>query len=309
MGNNPFAQAPHPVQLVVLAKPQVLDAIEAAAEEWVLSISREFDHEEARQHVVTHMAEGVSSRLVLLVDTAQEALVREVIAQAAADEKVTVRSTKLADIDWVSKVQKDFPAFVMGPFYVHGSHATNDCPPNRFPLLIDAAAAFGTGEHATTAGCLLALAREKKRRPQTPRVLDMGCGTAILAIGAARLWKNARIVASDYDPVAVDVSRHNVRVNRIAARCELYVSDGYLNPQLKRGGPYPVIVANILARPLMRMARYAVQHLAPGGTLILSGLLRSQEAMVLSAHRAQGLYLTGRIRRGQWSVLILQKAH
>lgn len=301
MATNPFAQAPKPIQLVVLGAPSQLDAIEMAVEEWVLSISREFDHEEAARHVVTRTEDGVASRLVLLVDAAQEEFVRGLITC----DGVAVRSTKLADIDWVSKVQKDFPAFVMGPFYVHGSHAADACPANRFPLLIDAAAAFGTGEHATTAGCLLALAREKQRRPRVTRVLDMGCGTAILAIGAARLWKNARIVASDYDPVAVDVSIHNVRVNRIADRSELFVSDGYKNPRLKHGGKFPVIVANILAKPLMKMAKDAALHLEQNGTLILSGLLRSQEPMVLSAHRAQGLYLKDRIRRGQWSVLVL----
>lgn len=301
MGTNPFAQAPKPVQLVVLGAPTALDAVEMAVEEWVLSLSREFDHEEATRHVVTRTDEGVASRLVLLVDAAQEDFVRSLIV----GDGVVVRSTMLADIDWVSKVQKDFPAFVMGPFYVHGSHAIKDCPPNRFPLLIDAAAAFGTGEHATTAGCLLALARHKKLHAHEPRVLDVGCGTAILAIGAARLWKNARITASDYDPVAVDVSRHNVRVNRIAARCELFVSEGYKDTRLRRGQKFPLIVANILAKPLMKMARDAAAQLAPGGTLILSGLLRSQEAMVLNAHRMQGLYLKHRIRRGQWSVLVL----
>ncbi|OYW13190.1 MAG: hypothetical protein B7X02_02680 [Rhodospirillales bacterium 12-54-5] len=111
-------------------------------------------------------------------------------------------------------------------------------------------------------------------------------------------------MASDNDAIAVDVSRHNLRVNRVASRSQALVSNGYKNRRV-RAQKYEVIVANILARPLMKLARDAVQQLAPEGTLILSGLLRSQEARVLSAHRMQGLYLKGRIRRGQWSVLVV----
>jgi ribosomal protein L11 methyltransferase len=133
----------------------------------------------------------------------------------------------------------------------------------------------------------------------------MGCGTAILAIGAARLWKSARILACDNDAVAVKVSKHNLKVNRIAARSHAAVSDGYKMRVVRRAEKQEIIVANILAKPLMRMARDAKRQLAPGGTLILSGLLNSQQAMVLAAHRAQGLYLKRRLRYGQWMVLVV----
>lgn len=288
---QPFMQMEQPLQIMVVGEPAMLDAVELAVEEEVLTITRSIDA------VVPH--------LTLLVEQDQRVMLHEMIARAALPFKAPeIREMRLKDIDWVSKVQKDFPAFVMGPFYVHGSHATEDCPPNRMPLLIDAAAAFGTGEHATTALCLLALAAEKRTRPHVRHILDMGCGTAILAIGAARLWKNARISACDNDPVAVRVSAHNLRVNRVAARSEAFVSDGYKmrRAKLRR---QPVIVANILAKPLMKMARAASAQLEPDGTLILSGLLRSQEAMVLSAHRAQGRYLKRRMRRGQWSALVV----
>ena len=300
---HPFRQMPQPLQITVTGDAATLDAVEAAVEEEVFTITRLLDSVEAQQRDIARVRQPQVSRLSLLLDAAQRELVLGMIAQVAPGAEV--HEAKLAEIDWVSKVQKDFPPFTMGPFYVHGSHGTQGAPPNHFPLLIDAAAAFGTGEHATTAGCLLALAREKKKRRLTRSVLDVGCGTAILAIGAARLWKGARIAACDNDPVAVKVSAHNLRVNRVAGRAHAFVSDGYRMRPL-RGKQYPVIVANILARPLMRMAWQASQHLAPGGTLILSGLLNNQEAMVLSAHRAQGRYLKQRLRRGNWSVLVLK---
>lgn len=303
---HPFKQMPQPLQILVTGAPEMLDAVELAVEEECLTITRDFTSVDARQPL-TRTQEGVPARLTLLIDEEQRVLVHEMIARAALPFHTTpdIHEMRLKDIDWVSKVQKDFPAFRMGPFYVHGSHLAGEQPANTYPLLIDAAAAFGTGEHATTAGCLLALAQEKKIRKHTARVLDMGCGTAILAIGAARLWKNARITACDNDPVAVRVSAHNLKVNRITNPREAFVTDGYKVGRVRKQ-KYPVIVANILAKPLMKMAHKASQSLEADGTLILSGLLRSQEAMVLSAHRAQGRYLKHRVRRGNWSVLVLR---
>ncbi len=299
---QPFKQMPQPLQITVVGDPATLDIVEMAVEEEVLTITRMLDSGEQQRDVALERTPR-ASRLSLLLDAEQRELVLGMIAQAAP--ACEVHEAKLAEIDWVSKVQKDFPPFTVGPFYVYGSHAAGRGPANRLPLLVDAAAAFGTGEHATTAGCLLALAKEKKRRRRVREVLDMGCGTAILAIGAARLWKSARITACDNDPVAVKVSAHNLRVNHVARQSRAFVSDGYKMRPL-RGQKYPVIVANILAKPLMKMARRATQHIAPGGTLILSGLLNSQEAMVLSAHRAQGRYLKRRLRRGNWSVLVVK---
>lgn len=304
---NPFAQMKQPMQLCVTGSSAMLEAVEAAVEDEVLTLTRLLGDQHLQQREISaESATRQTAELRLLVDEQQIPLLRGLIAAAAAPFGApAMRETKLAEIDWVSKVQKDFPAFTVGPFYVHGSHAKGKAPRNRFALLIDAAAAFGTGEHATTAGCLLALAREKRLRPRVDVVADVGAGTAILAIGAARLWKNATLIASDYDPVAVRVSEHNLRVNRVGQRSTTFVSNGYRARRMR--GSYPLIVANILARPLMKMARDAARHLAPGSTLILSGLLNHQEAMVLSAHRAQGLTLAARIRRDHWSVLILKK--
>lgn len=289
LNTNPFMQPQMPMQVTIEATPSVLDVMELRMEEVALTITR--------------MVDPVVPHLTVIVDATTVEEVERIAAQVDAGAKVSVM--KLADIDWVTQVQKDFPPFTLGRFYVYGSHAKHTVPANHHPLLIDAVAAFGTGEHATTAGCLLALEGVKRTRPYVNKVLDMGCGTVILGIGAARLWKAATIEACDNDPMAVRVSRINLKANQIAARSKAWVSDGYKHRPIQKLPPQEVIVANILARPLMKMARDAVRKLRGDGTLILSGLLNEQENMVLTAHRAQGLYLKKRIRRGKWSILVL----
>lgn len=295
MAKNPFAQVKQPLQLTFEGEKLALDIIELRAEEVALAITRHVD--------------PVKPHLVLIVDDAGCEQMSAIAKQVAKQTKTKVgeRRLQLEPIDWVKQVQKDFPPFTLGRFYVHGSHAKENIPKNRFPLLIDAAAAFGTGEHATTAGCLQALEWLHRKQPQAPQILDMGAGTAILAIGAAYLWKHARITACDNDAVAVEVSDVNLKANRVDARSESYVSDGYRHARVRRQ-TYDIVIANILARPLMKMAKDAVCVMKPGGLLILSGLLNEQENMVLAAHRAQGLRLVKRIRRNNWSVLVLRSS-
>lgn len=289
MAANPFLQPPQPMQITIEAAPAVLDIMELRMEEVALTLTR--------------MVDPVVPHLTLIVDAAMLDEVRDIAAQV--DAAAVLRAMKLADIDWVTQVQKDFPPFTLGRFYVYGSHAKDTLPLNRFPLLIDAVAAFGTGEHDTTAGCLLALEATHRTRPRVDGVLDMGCGTVILGIGAARLWQDARVEACDNDPMAVRVSQVNLRANRIHNRAKAWVSDGYKHRPIQQLPKQEVIVANILAKPLMKMAREAAKKLQADGVLILSGLLNAQENMVLAAHRAQGLYLKRRIRRGKWSILVL----
>ena len=290
---NPFMQPPQPVQITVETPIDMLDIIELRMEEVALAITRHVD------------ADFVVPYLSLIVDNAQLDDVLEMIR--GIDGQAKLRVTKLADIDWVSQVQKDFPPFRLGRFYVYGNFAKDTVPPNHHKLLIDAVAAFGTGEHATTAGCLVALEEIKRKTPYTPSVLDVGCGTVILGIGAARLWPNAKIYACDNDPMAVKVSRLNLKANRIAAQSKAWVSDGYKHREIAQLPKQQVIVANILALPLMLMARDAGRKLAKDGTLVLSGLLNEQENMVLAAYRAQGLHLVKRYRRGKWSILTLRR--
>ena len=287
---NPFAQPLKPRQMTIEAPVETLGVLELRAEEVALAITR--------------MIDAVVPHLVLIVDEAGDAAMRDIVAQVDAGARLRV--VPLEPIDWVEKVQKDFPPFRLGRFFVHGSHARDAVPRSALPLLIDAVAAFGTGEHATTAGCLEALALLRKKMPRVRRVLDMGCGTAILAIAAAKLWPCAWVDACDNDAMAVRVSAHNLRANRVNRRSRAWVSDGYRPARVRRAGPHTLVVANILARPLMKMARAASVQTDPGGVLVLSGLLRSQERMVLAAHQAQGRYLVQRLRRGNWSVLVLR---
>jgi ribosomal protein L11 methyltransferase len=227
------------------------------------------------------------------------------IAAAGMDLPVPVPVIEpVAERDWIDETHRRFPPLEVGRFRVQGSHAGAP-PPGKLPLIIDAAMAFGTGEHATTRGCLVLLDREMRRmRPR--RVLDMGCGTAILAIAAAKVWR-CPVVAVDIDGRAVRTARENAVRNGVGPFVATGVSDGYANPMVGRGWPYDLVLANILARPLVRLAPDLARHLAPGGVAILSGLLNWQEAGVISAHRAQGLALKARVRIGDWSALAVTR--
>lgn len=211
---------------------------------------------------------------------------------------------RLPDADWVAINQASFPPLRMGRYFVHGSHHRG-VPSGAIGLRIDAAAAFGTGEHATTRGCLLALDR-LSRRGRFRRVLDMGTGTAILAMAAARSW-TAPILACDIDAGSLRVAAENLRGNGLAARIRLVHSDGYRNRIVASRAPYDLIVANILARPLMRMAPDLARHLAPDGIVVLSGLLLRQVRAVLAAHRARGLTLRRLVAINGWGTLVLAR--
>lgn len=212
---------------------------------------------------------------------------------------------RLPETDWLAASYRSFPPIRIGRFVIHGSHVENAVPPGAVGLTIDAATAFGTGEHPTTRGCLMAIESLAKRR-RVARALDMGCGTGVLAFAVARMW-GCPVLAADVDREAIRVARINARVNRVASRVSTAVSDGYRNPVVTARGPYDLIVANILARPLVAMAGDLAARLAPGGTAVLSGLLSRQERQVLNAHRAQGLVLAARIPIGVWTTLVLER--
>ncbi len=213
--------------------------------------------------------------------------------------------SKVEQEDWLAKVAKDFPPIHVGRFYVHGSHVTDAPPPGSLPIRVEAGAAFGSGEHGTTYGCLEAMCFLDKKR-QFKSVLDMGCGSGILAIAAAKLWR-CNTLAADIDPVAVRVAAENVEINQVVQYVDAVVSDGYDSERVKRGGPYELIIANILARPLVEFAPDLAKHLKPGGAAILSGLLVDQETMVRSAHTMQGLTLVKRFVHNEWCTLLLKK--
>jgi ribosomal protein L11 methyltransferase len=173
------------------------------------------------------------------------------------------------------------------------------------PIELDAGLAFGSGEHATTQGCLSALDRLAGRR-RFRRVLDLGCGSGILAIAAAKLGA-ARVIAADNDPLAVAVARENATRNGVGHRIRCLASEGYRNPLLSTFGPYDLILANILADPLCALARECARHLAPGGIAVLSGLLDRQAARVIAPHRQARLRLRHEITIGIWTTLVMSK--
>ena len=218
---------------------------------------------------------------------------------------VLERSATEAD-GWLARTYASFPEQLIGErFAVRGTHLTGSETPNRITLTLDAGLAFGTGEHGSTRGCLVALETVARRRPRI--ILDMGTGSGILAMAAALLL-NRPVLATDIEPWAVRVAAENAALNGVAHLVTARLADGWHDPFVRRGGPYDLIFANILARPLCLMARDMAMNLAPGGTAILAGLLANQARWVLSAHRAQGLRLERMLPQGAWTTIIVRKA-
>jgi ribosomal protein L11 methyltransferase len=245
---------------------------------------------------------------IYLTAAPERAAVTALLAPAAAAAGVAVPDFQveaLPDLDWVAESQKALPPIRAGRFYVHGSHVGTPAPAAAIPILIDANAAFGTGRHESTRGCLIALSRLARRR-RVRRPLDLGCGSGVLAIAMAKLWR-VTVTAADNDRTALAVARANAGLNGVAARLRTVASDGYRNAALARSAPYDLIVANILAEPLAAMAGGLARHLADGGRAVLSGLLTRQERIVLAPHRLHGLALVERLRIGEWSTLVLSR--
>ena len=212
---------------------------------------------------------------------------------------------KLPARDWVRENQESFPPRRVGRYFVHGSHHRGGVPAGAIGLLIDAATAFGTGEHASTEGCLSALDSLARRR-RYRHILDMGTGTGILAIAAAKTFACGAL-AVDIDPGSVRVARENARRNGVARRVSMIWSPGYRSRCVRAGRSYDLVLANILARPLALMARDLRRALAPGGVAVLAGLIDWQEPYVLAAHRLQRLSLVRRIAVDGWRTLILRR--
>lgn len=207
------------------------------------------------------------------------------------------------DENWVTLSQAALPPVIAGRFTVHGSHDRDRVPRGPWSILIDAAEAFGTAHHATTLGCLMAVDRLAGKRAYR-RVLDLGCGTGVLAIAARRTMPHARLVASDIDPIAVRVAAANARANGVTT-IKTMVANGVPRSSATGIAVYDLVIANILARPLVRLAPAISRSVAPGGTLVLSGLLVPQAREVQCAYLARGFSLARHDRIAGWSTLTL----
>lgn len=222
---------------------------------------------------------------------------------------VDIPSAQLADVpalNWVALSQAALPPVLAGRFTVHGSHDRDRVPGGPYSILVDAGEAFGTAHHATTYGCLLALDR-LTRRAHFANVLDLGCGSGVLAIAIARANPHARIIATDLDRQSVAVAAQNMRLNGVAGRITTLCADGFAAPELRRAKPFDLIIANILAGPLIELSKPIAQALGAGGVVVLSGLLTHQAPSVLAAYNAKGLSCASHDRINGWSTLVLQK--
>jgi ribosomal protein L11 methyltransferase len=210
------------------------------------------------------------------------------------------------DLNWVAISQAALPPVHAGRFTVHGSHDRGRVARGPNSILIDAGEAFGTAHHATTLGCLLAIDRLTRAR-SFGSVLDLGCGSGVLAIAAAKAMPTARIIAADLDPKSVKVATENVRLNGTSGRIALVTAAGLTHPRLRQRAPFDLLIANILAGPLIRLAPALARSVRRGGTLVLSGILIPQAAEVLAAYRSHGFLLERHDRLTGWSTLTLKR--
>ncbi|HLX14624.1 MAG TPA: 50S ribosomal protein L11 methyltransferase [Bradyrhizobium sp.] len=254
--------------------------------------------------------EGPGGRWDITVHFGQapdQSAVRELVALAAGREAANAVSFDTMEAkDWVKATLAELVPVRAGRFVVHGRHDRAKVPPNKLGIEIEAALAFGTGHHGTTLGCLLLL--DQALKAHSPRrVLDLGTGTGLLAIAAAKTLRR-KVLASDIDPLSVRVAADNGRLNSTGDLVETIRATGFSAPQFARRGPFDLVLANILANPLRQMATPMSRHLAPGALVILSGLLAPQAGAVISAYRARGLVLRRHIRIEGWSSLLMCKA-
>ncbi|GGH31833.1 [LSU ribosomal protein L11P]-lysine N-methyltransferase [Cribrihabitans marinus] len=214
--------------------------------------------------------------------------------------------SELPETDWVAHVRRELAPVRAGRFYVYGSHDADKVPEDAVPLLIEAAMAFGTGHHGTTLGCLNALDRLVEDGFEPRSIADIGCGTAVLAMAAARIWP-VDIVASDIDSVAVEVAEANLAANGLSGAVRCVEAAGFDHPHLAEHAPYDLIFANILKGPLVALAPDLCARLRPGGHAILSGILNEQADEVIAVYAHNGTNLVQIDRIGDWSTLHLRK--
>ena len=236
----------------------------------------------------------------------------EAVASLFTESAPGLVAERLPDTDWVAETQKLVAPIRAGRFHVHTPNFPADPSPGTVDLVIPAAQAFGTGQHATTAGCLEMLDAMKRRGVVVRSVADIGTGTGLLAFAAMRLWSGARATASDIDAICEAVVAENallngVRFGTLPGRLAMVTAEGLHHPLLVARAPYDLLIANILAGPLIELAGDFAEAVAPGGHVLLAGLLTTQEPAVRAAYRTAGLRLAARVINGDWSILWLRR--
>jgi len=272
---------------------RVLDLLSESFFEGQAAIAA-FERSDGRWGITVHFAEAPD-----------QTSIRELVGIAAGDDvarDITFDTVKAKD--WVKATLEELVPVRAGRFVVHGHHDRSKVPSNKLGIEIEAALAFGTGHHGTTRGCLLLLDHVLKAR-HPARVLDLGTGTGVLAIAAAKALQ-VNVLASDIDPLAVRVARDNARLNTTGNLVETIRATGFSAPQFAKHGPFDLVLANILANPLRQMATPMARHLAPSALVILSGLLPYQAQGVIAAYRARGLVLLRHLRIEGWSSLLMR---
>lgn len=235
---------------------------------------------------------------------APDSVVLELLAAAHGATHFVI--SELPETDWVAHVKRELAPVVAGRFFVYGSHDADKVPADAVPLLIEAAMAFGTGHHGTTLGCLTALDRLERAGLRATKVADIGCGTAVLAMAAAKLWPET-VLASDIDPVAVETAAANVVANGLAGRVICLEAAGFAHPQIAAAAPFDLIFANILKAPLISLAPDMGRFCAESGHVILSGILHEQADEVIAAYETQGFTLVSRDEYGDWTTLVMRR--
>lgn len=230
----------------------------------------------------------------------------ELSLMAAAFGAAPFAVSELPEVDWVAHVKRELSPVEAGRFFVYGSHDADKLPEDRIGLLIEAAMAFGTGHHGTTLGCLRALDRLAERGFHGKNVIDVGAGTAVLAMAAAKIWPE-NVMATDIDQVAVDVSRANAEANDLSDRVDCLEAVGFDHQDIAARAPYDLVFANILKGPLIQIAPDMAKHTQTGSLAILSGLLNTQAADVMTAYEAAGFAEVEREEIGDWTTLVLRR--
>ncbi len=272
------------------------DAFEAALDPFAEAIS-----------AVEEEARGVWHIEALSAGAPDRRRLDAALAAAAAKAGIAVPALAvdpLPEIDWLAENRRQFPPVEAGRYFVYGSLYDGPVPAGRVAIRLDASIAFGAGGHETTRGCLLVLDRLAAAGRAPARALDLGCGSGILAIAIARTWR-IPVLAADIDPAAVGLARENAAANGVGDLVEAVTSDGLAAAEIARGAPYDLVVANILAEPLIALAGGLSDSLAADGRLVLSGLLTRQEEAVVAACARAGLAVVDRVRLGDWPTLVL----